>query len=84
MTPGGTLISSYIRRLGPFLGVQIFEFLYYLGVFRKMNNFWGLKILWIFLGGQRTIGQVLGAIYMHLGSFLKVKIENIGDVFGVY
>ena len=23
---GGTLISSYIRRLGSFLGVQIFEF----------------------------------------------------------
>ena len=49
-----------------------------------MNNFWGMKILWIFLGGQHTIGQVLGAIYMHLGYFLKVKIENIGDIFGVY
>ena len=25
---GGTLIFSYIRRLGPFLGVQNFEFQY--------------------------------------------------------
>ena len=32
---GGTLIFSYRRRLGPFLGVQNFEF-NILGVFRKM------------------------------------------------
>ena len=28
---GGTLIFSYIRRLGPFFGVQNFEFQYFLG-----------------------------------------------------
>ena len=50
-TPGGTLIFSYMRRLGLFFfffggggggggGVQNFEFQYFWGVFRKMNIFW--------------------------------------------
>ena len=36
---GGTLIFSYIRRLGSFFRVQNFEFQYFLGGFRKMNIF---------------------------------------------
>ena len=32
---GGTLLFSYIRRLGPFFGGQNFEFQYFFGVFRK-------------------------------------------------
>ena len=32
---GGTLIFSYIRRLGPFLGVQTFEFQYFFGFSEK-------------------------------------------------
>ena len=32
---GGTLIFSYIRRLGPFFGVQNFEFLYFFGFSEK-------------------------------------------------
>ena len=32
---GGTLIFSYIRRLGPFFFVQNFEFQYFLGVSEK-------------------------------------------------
>ena len=48
---GGTLIFSYIRRLGSFMGVQNFEFQYFFGVFRKMNYFRG-KILWIFFLGS--------------------------------
>ena len=55
---GGTLIFSYIRRLGPFLGVQNFEFQYFLRLFRKMNIFWGMKILWIFFLGHHKIGIV--------------------------
>ena len=31
----GTLIFSYIRRLGPFLGGQIFEFQYFWGFSEK-------------------------------------------------
>ena len=42
---GGTLIFSYIRRLGLFFGVQNFEFQYFLGFFRKMNIFWGYEIV---------------------------------------
>ena len=63
---GVTLIFSYIRRLGPFFGVQNFEFQYYYffflgggGGFRKMSIFLG-KILWIFfLGGGRGLGEVI-------------------------
>ena len=36
----GTLNFSYIRRLGPFIGVQTFEFQYFLG-FQKKYIFWG-------------------------------------------
>ena len=32
---GGTLTFSYIRRLGPFFGVQNFEFRYFLGFSEK-------------------------------------------------
>ena len=32
---GGTLIFSYIRRLGPFFWGQIFEFQYFLGFSEK-------------------------------------------------
>ena len=32
---GGTMIFSYIRRLGTFLGVQNFKFQYYFGVAKK-------------------------------------------------
>ena len=33
-----------------FFGVQNFEFQYFGGVFRKLNIFGGMKILWIFWG----------------------------------
>ena len=45
---GGTLIYSHIRRLGPFFfWFKILNF-NFLGVFRKMNIFWGYEDLWIF------------------------------------
>ena len=49
---GGTLIFSYIRRLGSFFWAQNFEFKYFLRVVRKMNIVLGMKILWIFLGSS--------------------------------
>ena len=58
-SPGGgrdTLIFSYKRRLGPFFGVQNFEFQYFWGVFRKINIVLGMKILWIFFGVYPKIG----------------------------
>ena len=42
----GTLIFPFIHRLGPFLGVQNFEFQYFWG-FREMNIFGNMKIMWI-------------------------------------
>ena len=45
----GTLVFSYIRRLKQFLGFKIFGFNIF-GSFRKMNIFWGMIKLWIFLG----------------------------------
>ena len=55
---GGTLIFSHIRRLGPIFGVQNSEFQYFYGVFRKMNIFWGIKVLWMFFWGHHKIGLV--------------------------
>ena len=66
---GGTLIFSYIRRLGPFLGVQNVEFQYFGGVFRKINIFLDMKILWIFLWGHHKIGLYLVVISMHFRVF---------------
>ena len=52
---GGTLIFPYIRRLGPFLGVQNLEFQYIFfwgggGLFRKMNIYF-FYFLFLFGGG---------------------------------
>ena len=79
-----TLIFSYIRRLGPFFcggGFKILNF-NILGVFRKMNIFLGMKILWIFLGGHPKIGLVLRVISMYFRVFLKVNIQNRDIVLG--
>ena len=48
---GGYSDSSYIRRLGSFLGSKFWISIFF-GVFRKMNIFWGMKILSIFFGGS--------------------------------
>ena len=48
---GGTLIFSYIRRLGSFYGVKILNFSI-LGGFQKNEYFWGMKIF--FFGGVIT------------------------------
>ena len=40
--PGGTLIFSYMRRLGPFLGVQNNEFQYFLD-FQKNEYLFGYE-----------------------------------------
>ena len=55
---------SYIRRLGSFFWFKILNFNIF-WVFRKMNIFGGIKILWIFFGGHHKIGLYLGVISMH-------------------
>ena len=49
---GGTLIFSYIRRLGPFFwgGGEILNFNILWGFQKNDFFFWCMKILWIFLG----------------------------------
>ena len=48
---GGTLIFSYIRRLGPFFGVQNFVFQY----------FWGFQKNEYFLGYEGFVDIILGS-----------------------
>ena len=49
---GGTLIFSYIRRLGPFLGVKFWNFNIFWG-FQKNEYFFGYKnFVDIFLGSS--------------------------------
>ena len=55
---GGTLKFLYIRRLGLFFGVQNFEFQYFWGVFKKINIFWGMKILWMFFWGTTKLAYI--------------------------
>ena len=86
--PGGagTLICSYICRLWLFFEVLNFEFQYF-GVFQKTEFFFFFlgggyeDFVDFFLGGGWGSSQnylYLGVISMHLGSFLKVKVQNGG------
>ena len=79
----GTLIFTYIRRLGPFFGVQNFEFQYFFLVFRKMNIFGGMKILWIFFGGHKKIGLYLGVISMQFMVFTLKSRYRMEDILGL-
>ena len=77
----GTLIFQYIRMLGPFLGVQYFEFevvvffclFFFLlrgGGGSENDKFGGMEILWIFVGGgHHKIGLYLCVISMHFRVF---------------
>ena len=47
---------------------KILNFIFWRG-FRKMDNFLGMKILWIFFGGHHKIGLYLGVISMHFRVF---------------
>ena len=78
--PGGTLIFSYIRRLGPFFWIQNVEFQYY-GVFRKNEYFFGYEdFVDIVLGSLQNWANFKVFLCI-LGSFLKVNIQN-GNIFG--
>ena len=52
---GATPIFPYIRRLGPFFGVQNFEFQYFVFFFRKMNIF-GVWRFCRYFWGHHKIG----------------------------
>ena len=46
-----------------------------------MNNFGGMKILWIFLGGHHKIGLYLGVISMHFRVFSSGHCTEWGYFF---
>ena len=48
-----------------------------------MNIFWGMKILWIFLGGHHKTGLHLGVISMHFRVFSSGQGTEWGIFFGV-
>ena len=80
---GGTLILSYIRRLGPFFGVKILNFNICLG-FQKNKYFLGMKILWIFFGGHHQIRLYLGVISMHFRVFSLGHGTEWGIFFDIF
>ena len=88
VSPGGmgegTLILSYIHRLGLFFwggGVKILNF-NLLGFFRKMNIFGGMLKLWIFLGAIAKL-DYFGELFLYiLGLFLRSRYI-IGIFFGL-
>ena len=65
---GGTLIFSYIRRLGSFFGFKILNFNIF-WVFRKMIIFSGYEDFWTFLGGHHKIGLYSRVIFIHFRVF---------------
>ena len=69
---GGTLIFSYIRRLGTFLGVQNFEFQYFLGFHKKIIFLWVCRFCGYFWGVIKKLDYILVSFICILWSFLKV------------
>ena len=68
---GGTLVFSYIRRLGTFSWVQNFEFKYFLG-FQKFFYFFGCEdFVDIFLGSSQNWTIFRGHLYAFYGLFLS-------------
>ena len=48
---------------------KFLNFNIFFAVFRKLNIFWGMKIVWIFLVGHHNIGMYLEVISMHFRVF---------------
>ena len=68
---GGTLIFSYICWPRLFLGFKILNFNIF-GGFRKLNIFWGMKLLWIFFWGSSqnwTIKVQTGGYFLGCSNF---------------
>ena len=54
-----------------------------MGVYRKINIFWGMKTSWIFFGVITKLDYILGLLLCILGSFLKVNVQN-GDIPNIF
>ena len=77
---GGTLIFSYIRRLGPFFGFKILNFDIFLG-FQKNKYFLGYEnFVDIFWESSKNWTIFRGHFYAFQGLFLRSRYR-IGDIF---
>ena len=66
---GGGAVNFYTYvGSGYFWGFKILNFNIF-GVFRNINIFWGMKILWIFLGGHHKNGLYLRVMSTHFRVF---------------
>ena len=64
--------------------VQSFEFQYFWGIFRKLNIFGSMKILWIFFWGYHKIGLLnLEVISMHFRLFSEGQDTEWRIFFGL-
>ena len=80
VSQGGTLIFSYIRRLGPFFWVQNSEFQYFLG-FQKNEYFWGVfRFCGYFFGSSQNWTSLRVISMQFRVFFFKVKVQN-WDIF---
>ena len=77
---GGTLIFSYIRRLGSFFGGQNFEFQYFLGFSEKLTFFGYEHFVNIFWGHHKN-GVYFGVISMHLRVKVLRSRYRLWDIF---
>ena len=60
-----------------------------MGFFRKLDIFWGMKILWIILGGHHKIGLYLKVISVHFrvfseGQGTEWKIFWVAKISNIY
>ena len=81
-TQGGTLICSYIRRLGSFFWVQSIEFQYFLWFSEKII-FLGYEDFMDMFLGHHKIRLHLGVISMHFRVFSQGQGTEWGIVFGL-
>ena len=55
----------------------------FLEVFRKLNIFWGMKVLWIFFGDHHKIGLYLEVISMNFRVFSEGQGTDWRIFFGL-
>ena len=67
---GGTLIFLYISRLRPFFSFKALNFNIF-SDFQKNEYFWGMMILWIFLGSSENWTSLRGHFFVFYGLFLR-------------
>ena len=73
---GGVLSYFYTYETRPFFWGSKFRISIFLGVFRKMNIFWGYEDFVDIFGWSSQNWASLRVISMHFRVFFKVKVQN--------